>query len=271
MHEKKYPLIVHAHDSEFRRLCSLRSSHIRSHTGLYIIEGIRHVARAVDAHASISSVFVDHSTLANPFGQKLARRLRQRGVPGVRLTNQLYRQLTLAAEPQGIGAVMRQQWTGLSQVHAGRRSLFLALESIESPGNLGTIIRTAEATGVDGIFFLGPGYDPYDPATVRASMGSMFSQRFITCTVHEFADWTRTNGVAVVGSSPTGLLDYKHVRYRWPAVLLVGGERQGLSGQLQELSQYVVRIPMRGRCDSVNVSVAAGVLLFEMSGQRSNH
>lgn len=271
MHENKYPLIVHAHDSDFTKLCSLRSSHARSHTGLYIIEGIRHVARAVDVHAPIESVFLDPSTLANPFGRKLARRLRQQGAPGVRLSNQLYQQLTLAAEPQGIGAVMRQQWTGLSQVHAGRRSLWLALESIESPGNLGTIVRTAEATGVDGIFFLGSGCDPYDPASVRASMGSLFSQRFITCAVHEFADWTRTNRVAVVGSSPTGLLDYKHVRYRWPAVLLLGSERQGLSSQLQEISQYVVRIPMRGRCDSINVSVAAGVLLFEMLGQRPNH
>jgi RNA methyltransferase, TrmH family len=145
MHENKYPVVNLACDPRFLTLRSLQTSQGRSRTGRYIIEGIRHLARAVEHHAPIESVFLDPSVLSNPFGQKLARRLRQRGVPGIRLSPQLYCDLTLAAEPQGIGAVLRQQWTPLTGVTVDRNSLWLAVESIESPGNLGTIIRTAEA------------------------------------------------------------------------------------------------------------------------------
>src|SRR5262249_42483734 len=154
-----------------------------------IIEGIRHLARAVEHCAPIKSVFLDPSVLSNPFGQKLARRLRQRGVPGVRLSRELYRDLTLATEPQGIGAVLRQRWVPLEQLRPTRNSLSLAVESIESPGNLGTIIRTAEAAGVSGVFILNPNCDPHDPATVRATMGSLFSQKLVRCSVPEFKYW----------------------------------------------------------------------------------
>src|SRR6266446_1819402 len=114
MHGNKYPLITNPRDSRFLTLRSLQTPQGRSRTGLYIIEGIRHLARAVEHNSPIRSVFLEPSVLSNPFGQKLARRLRKRGVPGIRLSPQLYRDLTLAAEQQGTGAVLRQQWTPLS-------------------------------------------------------------------------------------------------------------------------------------------------------------
>jgi TrmH family RNA methyltransferase len=99
-------------------------------------------------------------------------------------------------------------------------------------------------------------------------MGSLFSRKLIACLPSEFAEWARVGRVAIVGSSPAGLLDYRHARYRWPIALLIGSEKQGLSGGLQEIADYMVRIPMQGACDSLNVSVAAGILLFEISSQR---
>jgi len=202
------------------------------------------------------------------FGRRLADQLRKSGVPGIRLAPQLYRDLTLASEPQGIGAVVREQWSPIADIRTRKDCLWLALESIESPGNLGNIIRTAEAAGVAGIFFLGPDSDPYDPAAVRASMGSLFSQKLIRCAVAEFGEWARQANVTVVGSSPRGLLDYKALRCPWPVALVIGSEKRGVSEHLSEVSHFTVRIPMRGRCDSLNVAVATGVLLFEMSHQR---
>ena len=110
--------------------------------------------------------------------------------------------------------------------------------------------------------------DPYDPAAVRASMGSLFSQKLTRCPPREFTSWAKFNGVVVVGSSPAGLLDYKAIRCRWPAALLIGSEKRGLSEHLAETADFMVRIPMSGTCDSINVSVAVGVLLFELSNQR---
>jgi TrmH family RNA methyltransferase len=234
---------------------------------LYIIEGIRHLARAVEHNATIESVFLDPSALTNTFGQKLARRLRKRGVPGIRISHQLYRELTLATEPQGIGATLRQKWFSLDDIRVERNSLWLAVESIESPGNLGTIVRTAEAAGGTGVFILNPDCDPYDPATLRATMGSLFSQKLIRCSPHEFTNWAKSKAIAVFASSPAGLMDYKALAYRFPAVLIVGSEKHGLSEQLTEIADFTVRIPMRGGCDSINAAVATGVLLFEMASQ----
>ena len=107
MNESKYPFISNAHDPRFLTLHFLQTQQGRSRTGCYMIEGIRHLARAVEHNAPIESVFLDPSVLCNPFGQKLAHRLRKRGIPSIRLSQHLYRVMTLAAEPQGIGAVLR--------------------------------------------------------------------------------------------------------------------------------------------------------------------
>jgi len=268
MNENKYPVVGLAHDPRFLTLRSLQSPQGRTRTGLYVLEGIRHLARAVEHNASIESVFLDPSVLCNSFGRKLARRLCRRGTPGIQLSHPLYRDLTLASEPQGIGAILRQEWTSLHELRARPNSLWLAAESIESPGNLGTIIRTAEAAGAIGIFILNRDCDPHDPATLRATMGSLFSQKLIRCSLHEFTKWAKSNGISVVASSPAGFMDYKAISYRFPAALMIGSEKRGLSAQVLEVADFVVRIPMHGGCDSINAAVAAGVLLFEMSSQQ---
>ena len=269
MHEKKYPLVCDIRDPRFTALRSLQTPHGRSRSGTYLIEGIRHVAKAIENQAPIESVFFDPSTLSNFFGCKLAAQLRRKGVPGLRLAPALYRQLTLAAEPQGIGAVVRKDPHSIMNLAARRDSVWLAIESIESAGNVGTIVRTAEATGMAGIFLVDPHTDPWDPAAVRASMGSLFSQTLARCSRSELRSWARSHNVAIVGSSPSGLVSYKEMQWRRPFVLAIGSERKGMSEQLSETCDFIVRIPMSGTCDSINVAVAAGVLLFEACAQRS--
>jgi TrmH family RNA methyltransferase len=244
MHEK-YPLVSNPRDPRFLALLNLKTHRGRSRSGDYLIEGIRHLARAVEHNRSIQQLVVDPSVLSNHFGQKLVSRLRQRCVPAIRLAPELYRELTLANEPQGVCAVLRQQTAAIGDLKPARDSLWLVVESVDLPGNLGTILRTAEA-----------------------SMGSLFGLRLVPCAMAEFVGWARQHSVAIVGSSPSGLLDFKAIRFRWPAVLLVGSERQGLSPQMLEYSHLTVRIPMHGGCDSVNAAVATGVLLFEMASQR---
>jgi TrmH family RNA methyltransferase len=100
-------------------------------------------------------------------------------------------------------------------------------------------------------------------------MGSLFSQKLARCSPREFTRRAKSSGVAIVGSSPAGLMDYKALRYRFPAVLVIGSEKRGLSDQLLEAADFVVRIPMQGNCDSINAAVATGVLLFEMASQRT--
>jgi len=263
VHDEKYPLISHPNDPQFRLLRQLQSARGREQTNQYLIEGIRHVARAHEARAAFSSLFVEPSKLSNPFGQKLARRIRQAGVPQFRIAPHLYRELTLASEPQGIAAILRKPQTSLDAIGRAHSALWLAVESIDQPGNLGTIIRTAEASGAAGIFVLGQGADPWDPACVRATMGALFSLRLIQCSNREFIQWSRTNHVKIVASSPAGLMTFKAFGGRKPMAILIGSEKVGLSEELLEAADFTVRIPMKGQSDSINAAVAAGVLLFQ--------
>lgn len=268
MHAEKYPLISSLSDPRFQQLKSLQSYKRRAATGLFLIEGVRHLARAHEEKAQIEQIFTEPSIFSNPFGQKLVRQLRKSGIAGIRLTPRLYQDLTLASEPQGVGAVIRQQWTDARELRVPHKSLWLAIEAVDQAGNLGTILRTAEAAGVSGVFLLGEGADPFDPVAVRASMGSLFSQRIIRTCARDLITWARDNRVSMVGSSPSGLLSYKHFQRCGPVILLIGSERNGLSPELLDAAHFTLRIPMHGRCDSVNAAIATGVLLFELAASR---
>jgi TrmH family RNA methyltransferase len=176
--------------------------------------------------------------------------------------------ITLADEPQGIGAVVRQKWLPLERVKLGGKLCWLALDNIQSPGNLGSILRTSEAAGGAGVILLGDSIEAYDPAVVRATMGAMFAQRFVRTTISEFAGWKEQHRWTLVGTSPHSEADYHSVIYPTPTVLLMGSERKGLSEELQALCDVMVRIPIVGRSDSLNIAVAAGVMLYELFNQR---
>ena len=144
----------------------------------------------------------------------------------------------------------------------------MALDQVHSPGNLGTILRTGDAVGASGLILLGDAVDPYDPACVRATMGAIFAQRLIRVTAAEFAAWKCRSGCRLVGTSPHAARDYRAVSYPVQTVLFMGGERRGLSNERQRLCDDLVRIPMVGRGDSLNLAIATGVLLYEVFNQQ---
>src|SRR5262249_29542685 len=151
---------------------------------------------------------------------------------------------TLAAKDvaQGVTAIVRQRWHALAHIRPDPQSCWVALDSIQYPGNLGTILRTCDAIGGAGVILLGSTSDPYDPAAVRASVGAIFSQQLVRADVAEFADWKREQHVAVMGTSPAAAADYRTVAYQPPVVLLMGCERSGLARSLQALCDAMVHI-----------------------------
>lgn len=199
---------------------------------------------------------------------RILRRLEAGRVPVRRVSPQEFRALSGAREPQGVGVLIEQAWTTLAEATAGRQPLWVAFEHVRSPGNLGTILRTCEATGVDGVLLLGDSTDPYDPDVVRASMGSLFGVRLSRAGREEARAWFRRTGAYVVGASAEAFRDHRTVDYRRPVVVMIGCERQGLSPLQEDLCDKLVRIPMAGRVDSLNVAAATAVLLYEVFGQR---
>jgi len=237
----------------------------RDRTGRFFADGLRPVVRALSSPGTrLTEVVVCPELLTTPMGETLRERLRALRVPEVRVPAPLYRQLSQAEEPQGIGVVVQRRPQKLSWLTPSDGDFYVALDTIRAPGNLGTILRTMDAVGASGLILLGEEIDPFDPRVVRATMGSLFAQRIVRTSAAEFAAWRAQQGVALIGSSPHAPVSYR--AFAWPSkvVLWLGGEREGLSPDQQATCDTVVRIPMVGTCDSLNVATAAAVLLYEV-------
>jgi RNA methyltransferase, TrmH family len=259
--------ITSRNHARIRRIRALQDRKEREQTGLFFVEGIRFVAQAVESRARIETLLVAPQLLVRPFGKKLVRELRRKGVPCLEVTPEVFHSLALTDDPQGLGAVVRQSWEPLSRVNPAGTLCWVALSAVQSAGNLGTIIRTCDAVGCEGLILIGDGPDPYDPAAVRATMGALFAQRFVRTSMGELLAWKERHGCLLVGTSPGATVDYQAVAYRPPVVLFMGWERQGLSLEHQALCEVMVRIPMVGSSDSLNVAIATGVMLYEVFNQ----
>lgn len=167
--------------------------------------------------------------------------------------------------PQSLIGVFQQRWhtipdrTGISP-----SGLWLALETIRDPGNLGTIIRTADAVGADGVILVGACCDPYARECVRATMGSIFSLPIVRTTHEDFFTWRNDWPGDMVATYLTGEDDFRGAKYRGPVLLAMGSEGPGLSAEMVTSANRVVRIPMAGELDSLNLSVATALMLYEI-------
>jgi TrmH family RNA methyltransferase len=136
------------------------------------------------------------------------------------------------------------------------------LSHVRSPGNLGSLLRTSAAIGGGGFILLGQQIDPYEPGLVRATMGALFKQTLVRTNVERLRHWIQTHRPAVIGASPDGVVEYDQVQYRRPTVLLLGHERSGLTDEQRSLCEQIVRIPMVGDTDSLNLAVAGSLLMY---------
>jgi RNA methyltransferase, TrmH family len=261
-------VILSRHNARIKQIRGLRHRKYREESGLFFVEGIRLVAEAVQTRAEIETLVVAPSLLRSPLACQIVDELRLRHVSCVEVTPEVFDTLAVRNGAQGIGAVVRQRWERLEAVRLEDGRCWVAVDAVQYPGNLGTILRTCAAVGGAGVLLIGPATDPYDPSAVRATLGTLFSQRLVRASFAELAAWKRRHGYRLVGTSPAAVADYKGVAYQPPLVLFMGSERRGLSPEEQALCDLVVRIPMTGRCDSLNLGVAAGIVLYEIFNQQ---
>lgn len=257
-------------DSVAALLRLVESREERERTGLFYAEGMRFVHQAAESRLyGIETVVVAPELLTHPFGRKQRDELEASGLPILEVSAPIYRRLSMVEEPQGIAAVVRRRRERIQRARADTGLCWVALDVCRSPGNLGTVLRTMEAVGAAGLILVGDAIDPYAPNVLRATMGALFHLRFVRTTMAEFDHWRAKNRVTLVGTSPHATLDYQGADYTsGPVALWIGGERQGLSHEQMAACDTVVRIPMVGRSDSLNLSVAASVMLYEVFSQR---
>jgi TrmH family RNA methyltransferase len=261
-------LISSRNNPTIKQIRSLRDRKYRERTGLFFVESLRIVAEAIQMHAEIETLIVAPERLESRFAQELPALQRRSGAACLEVTTEVFESLASKEGYQGIAAVVRQRREPLECVCPSEELCWVALDGVQYPGNLGTILRTCDAVGGAGVFLIGNTADPYDPAAVRASMGAVFAKRLVRTDFAALLAWRQRHNVPVVGTSPSASVDYQEIAYRSPSVLFMGCERGGLPQDQQALCDVMVKIPMVGRIDSLNLAVATSIVLCEMFNQR---
>ena len=247
----------------------LRAREFRDQHRLFFAVGTRFLVRAVDQGASIAGLIVSTARL-NPLVGTVVHRIRKAGAPILDVPPRVMDELAQSTEPQSVIVLCNQTWTVLPET-VKRSDLWLGLESVRTPGNLGTLLRSAEAAGSTGVFGFGRPSDlpdPFDPAAVRASMGAVFGLRYVRTTHQEFRKWKLRYELSVLGASGEASVDYRSVSFRRPIILMLGNERSGLSEGQRATCDGFIKIPICGGVDSLNLAMAGTLLLFEARNQR---
>ena len=253
---------------QIRAIRQRKKSHLDN---LIVVEGIFSIGEAVSASktdelgVTVEAFYFAPDLLTSQFALDLIREYSEPGIPCYATSADVFDSISEKDNPQGIVALVRRRDWQIEDLNPANFAWGIALVTPQDPGNLGTIIRTLNAVGASGLLLLDGGVDHYHPNAVRASMGAIFWHPVVRATFSEFARWAVQHGYWVYGSSAQGEVDYRQVdAYRRPAILLMGSEREGLSSEHRGICQELVRLPMVGRVTSLNLAVAAGVLLYEM-------
>ncbi len=271
------PLITSLSNPLIKQARALRQKKARLESGLFLVEGIQPVGAALEAGWDVESVLYASGVLTSAFAHDMLTRLafpkkhrddvsgaeRRRNVTPQLVTAQVMESLADKDHPQGILALVRQKKTQLTDLAPVTRAL--ALVAPQDPGNVGTILRSMDAVDADAMFLLDGGVDLYHPTVVRSSMGALFWKPVVQTSFHDFVQWARSGRYQLIGTSAHGDVDYRTLVPQIPWVLVLGNEQKGLTPEQVRACDMTVSLPMKGRVSSLNLSVAAGVLMYQFS------
>lgn len=272
MDNTQHPLLSSLQNPRIKEAIGLRERSQRNTSGLFIIEGYRELLRAVDGKQSVDTLFFCPSLFLGSNEWALIERLKQRGARLLECTDKVFRKLSYRDRPDGLLAVAEQQpWTTerLEEKIALVQNPFLVVaEAIEKPGNLGTILRSSDAVGVDGLIVCDRCTDIYNPNVVRASVGTLFTVPVVEAAGPEILNLLKRRGIQILAATPSAEKEFTEVDMSGPLAIAVGTEQLGLSKLWMEEADIQVRIPMCGVADSLNVAMATTLLLYEALRQR---
>ncbi|WFS01087.1 TrmH family RNA methyltransferase [Rhizobium tumorigenes] len=243
---------------------ALTDKKARQETGTFMAEGLKLVIDAIELGWTIRTLVYAKAAKGKPLVDKMAARTVASGGLVLEVNEKVLSSITRRDNPQMVVGIFDQRWRALKDIRPKAGETYVALDRVRDPGNLGTIIRTADAAGAAGVILVGETTDPFSLETVRATMGSVFAVPVTHATVDEFLAWKKNAGVSVVATHLAGAVDYRTIDYRRkPVVLLMGNEQSGLPEALATQADALARIPQQGRADSLNLAVATAVMLFE--------
>ncbi|MDP3896839.1 MAG: RNA methyltransferase [Mesorhizobium sp.] len=244
---------------------ALAMKKFRDQQNAFMAEGLKLVIDALDLGWTINTLVFAKSGKGNAAVEKVAARTVAAGGLVLQVTEKVLAAITRRGNPQMVVGVFEQRWTALKDIRPKGDDVYVALDRVRDPGNLGTVLRTVDAVGAKGVILIGDTTDPFSVETVRATMGSIFAVPVARATEEQFLAWRKGFPGMVAGTHLKGAVDYRSVPYAGkPVLLLMGNEQQGLPDALAACCDRLVRIPQAGRADSLNLAVATGVMLFEV-------
>jgi len=243
---------------------ALMNKKAREETGAFIAEGLKLVIDAIELGWVIRTLIYAKAAKGKPLVEKIAAKTVASGGLVLEVSEKVMSSIVRRDNPQMVAGVFEQRWKPLSAIRPQQGETYVALDRVRDPGNLGTIIRTADAAGASGVILVGDCTDPFAVETVRATMGSVFALPVSQASVSDFLAWRKGADVQIVATHLAGSVDYRTVDYKKkPTVLLMGNEQSGLPEELASKADQRVRIPQQGRADSLNLAVATAVMLYE--------
>ena len=248
----------------------LRKGKVRKETGRTLVEGYREILRATESKRAFIELYYCPELYLDSEASDLVSKICNGGTPVFQCSETAFRKMSYRDTPDGLMALSPLVGKSLDELELSANPLLLIAENLEKPGNLGTILRTADATGVDAVIVCGNKTDINNPNVIRASIGTLFFLPIAEASTEETIQWLGEQGIQSLAALPNAEQEYTHADMRGGTAIVVGSEDEGLTQDWVDGSNFHVKIPMLGKNDSLNVATASAILLYEAMRQRQN-
>ncbi|HEV2412295.1 MAG TPA: RNA methyltransferase [Candidatus Saccharimonadales bacterium] len=261
-------LITSPQNPRIKELVKLKNRRKRDERKVVLIEGYRAVLSALENNFKLSEIYYCPDLYLGENETKLVELAIKGGAKDFQTTKDVFIKIAYRDRPEGIIAIAPQVHHKLEDLKVDDHSLFLVAEAIEKPGNLGTMLRSSDAARISGVIVCDPRTDVYNPNVVRASIGTLFTVPIVTTNTEEFVLWKDKHDITTLATTPSATTIYTDVDMTGRVALILGTEQVGLSDEWLEMADEKILIPMYGQADSLNVSAATTLVLFEAVRQR---
>ena len=241
-----------------------QKSSLRRQEGLFVVEGRRELQHCVNAGYEVKTIFVDSRK------ENVLQGVDCKETEILEVSQKVYEKIAYRESTEGVVAVVKVRKNTLRELSKGKgdNPLYVVIESVEKPGNLGAILRSADAAGVDGVIVCDPLTDLYNPNLIRASIGAIFTVPTVACTSEECIAWLKESKIQILTAQLQDSSLYYDINMKKATAIIMGTEATGLTQQWRDAADKHIRIPMCGKLDSLNVSVSSAILMFEAVRQR---
>lgn len=261
-------IITSPQNPRIKAAAKLRDRRGRKQTGRMIVDGQREIAQALLSNVVVRELFYCADMLESSRSASVLSDARKQGVEVVEVNEAVFQKLMYGRRADGVVAVADRPRRGLSEIELGGHPLVAVIEHVEKPGNLGAILRSADAAGVDAVVVVDPATDTYGPNVIRASLGAIFGLNVAEAESGESIEWLKHHRFQIIAATPDSAKAYSDVDYRAPTAIVFGSEAGGVSEVWDRIEIVRASIPMLGRVDSLNVSATAALFFYEALRQR---